>query len=70
MTKLREIRQKTGLRRDFVASKLGITPDHLGLLERGKTKLDLLKIEKLSEVFGISIEEMTQIALETVKGDG
>jgi transcriptional regulator with XRE-family HTH domain len=67
MTKLRQARQKAGLRRDYVACKLGITGDHLNLLERGKSKLDLLKIEKLAEIYGTSVADMTEIAIETLK---
>lgn len=69
MTTLRQARNNAGLRRNFVASKLGITADHLSLLERGKSKLDLLKIEKLSQIYGTSINEMTEIALKTIKGE-
>lgn len=69
MTTLRQARNKVGLRRDFVAGKLGITADHLSLLERGKSKLDLLKIEKLSEIYSTSVSEMTEIALKTIKGE-
>jgi len=67
MTQLRQARQKTGLRRDFVANKLGITADHLSLLERGKVKLDLLKTEKLANIYNITFEEMSKIALDTKK---
>lgn len=67
MTQLRQARQKVGLRRDFVANKLGISADHLSLLERGKVKLDLLKTEKLATIYNMSFEEMSKIALETKK---
>lgn len=68
MMKLREIRDERGFTRKFVAEKLGISPNHLTNLELGYTKLGLLKIEKLSQVYGVSIEEMEQIAKETYKG--
>lgn len=68
MTKLREARAKAGLKRNFVATKLGISPDHLNLLERGKAMLSLDKIETLAHLYQRSIEDMTKIALETKRG--
>lgn len=68
MTKLREVRENRGLRRDFVAAKLSISPDHLNLIERGKTALTLNKIEALANLYNMKFEEMAKIALETIKG--
>lgn len=68
MTKLREAREKSGLRRDYVASVLGITGDHLNLIERGKSNLNVAKIETLANLYKINFEEMARIALETWKG--
>jgi transcriptional regulator with XRE-family HTH domain len=67
MTKLREAREKAGLKRAFVADKLGISPDHLNLLERGKSNLSLDKVETLATLYRTDIGEMTKIAIETVK---
>lgn len=67
MMQLREAREKAGLKRNFVADKLGISPDHLNLIERGKTPLNLVRIETLANLYNISFEEMARIALETIK---
>jgi len=69
MTKLREARENAGLRREFVAEKLGISPDHLSLIERGKrTSLSLKRIAALANLYNIPFEEMARAALETAKG--
>ncbi|MHB9925377.1 hypothetical protein CF062_10880 [Clostridium botulinum] len=68
MTRLREAREKVGLRRNFVANKLEISPDHLNLIERGKTPLNLIRTEILANLYNISFEEMAKIALDTLKG--
>ncbi|MCX7884731.1 MAG: helix-turn-helix domain-containing protein [Caloramator sp.] len=67
MTKLREAREKTGLRRNFVAKELKITGDHLNLIERGKVDLKLSKIATLANLYNLSFEEMAKIAFETWK---
>jgi len=68
MSGLRMLREKKlGLKRAYVAEKLGITPDHLSNIERGGTPLKLLQIEKLSKIYGIEFEELARIALNTAK---
>lgn len=68
MTKLRQAREESGLKREFVANKLQVSPDHVNLLERGKVKLSIDKIETLAILYHKDIGEMTKIALETIKG--
>lgn len=67
MTRLRKARKKAGLERKFVADKLRISPDHLNLLERGKSPLTLLRVETLAGLYGMPFEEMAKIALEAIK---
>lgn len=67
MSILREARERAGLRRDYVARKLNISYDHMGLIERGKSKLDIEKIEALANLYNKSYEEMARVALETFK---
>lgn len=67
MSILREAREKAGLRRDYVAKKLNISYDHLGLIERGKIKLDIEKIETLACLYNKTYEEMARMALDTIK---
>jgi len=65
MSKLTEARDVAGYKPGFIAEKLGITYSQFNRLENGVSKLDKLKLEKLSELYKISIEEITQIAEET-----
>ena len=69
MTKLREVREGAGLKREFVAKHLGISGDHLNKIERGETALNLKKITTLSELYKVPVEEMAKIAIETIKED-
>ena len=68
MTKLREAREINGFERKYIAKKLGITADHLNVIERGTIALDLNKIELLAKLYNVTFEEMARIALETKKG--
>ncbi|OOM17155.1 helix-turn-helix protein [Clostridium saccharobutylicum] len=65
MKKLREIRENLGLRRDFVANKLGISPDYLSRLERGGARAKQSYIEKLSEIYRLPVDEIEDIAIIT-----
>lgn len=67
MTKLKETREKVGLKRDYVAQALGISGDHLNKIERGETPLSLKKMNTLSKLYHVTVEEMASIAIETVK---
>lgn len=65
MYELREIRESKGLKREFVAKKLGVCPDHLNVIERGKSLLNLLQIKKLSQIYNIPFGELAEKALRT-----
>lgn len=67
MTSLRKIREIKKIQRKHVAKYLDISPDHLSMIERGETKLDIERIEKLSILYNIPIGAMTIIALDTYK---
>lgn len=67
MTKLREAREKAGLRRKYVADILGISPDQLNVIERGKQQLSITRVETLATLYSIELGDMAKIALETWK---
>lgn len=67
MSKLTEARDVAGLKPSFVAEKLGISYSQFNRLENGISKLDKLKIEKLSQLYKIDIKKITQIAEESFK---
>lgn len=62
MSKLTEARETVGLKSSYVASELGITYSQFNRLENGISKLDKLKLEKLSELYKLGIKKITQIA--------
>ena len=59
---LKDLRKKSGLKAYKVAELLGISRVQLNNLEKGKYKLDRLKIEKLSEVYREDVETIQAIA--------
>lgn len=65
MESLRSIREKRGLKRNFVADNLGICPDHLNFIERGGTQAKEKYIEKLAEIYNLPLDEMKMISLAT-----
>lgn len=55
---IKDLRIEKGLKQEEVAEKLGISRSSYISLEQGKTDLNLSQAVKLSEVFGISLEEV------------
>lgn len=50
---LRQLREKHGLKRAFVAAQLGITPDHLNKIERGDAKLTDKNAGQLKQIYKV-----------------
>lgn len=67
MSELRKLREQKGLRREFIANKLEISPDHLSNIERGQTPLKLTQIKILAKAYDIDFGEMAEIALATIE---
>ncbi|EJP6471411.1 helix-turn-helix domain-containing protein [Clostridium botulinum] len=65
---LKDLRIESGLKARKVAEHLGISRTHLYNLEKGKYKLDKLKIEKLCKVYCKDIEELLSITNIKEKG--
>jgi putative transcriptional regulator len=65
---LKKLREESGIKAYKVAEKLGISRVQLNNIEKGKCKLDTLKIEKLSEIYGKSINEI-ELACEVTRGE-
>ncbi|KIN82153.1 helix-turn-helix domain-containing protein [Clostridium botulinum] len=58
---LKALRLESGLKAYKVAELLGISRVQLNNLEKGKYKMDKLKIEKLSEVYCKDVKEIQSI---------
>ncbi len=63
--KLKELRKKLKLSQAEVAERLGLAQSNYGLLENGSREITLSKLEKLAEVFGVSVGEL--LGLEGVQ---
>ncbi|MFH1187341.1 MAG: helix-turn-helix domain-containing protein [bacterium] len=55
---IKELRLKKGLSQTNIAEKIGISRTSYIAFEQGKTELNLSEAVKLTDVFGISLEEM------------
>jgi len=55
---IKDLRIKRGLRQKEIAEKLGISRSSYISFEQGKTELNFSQMVKLSDVFGISLEEV------------
>ena len=60
--KLKEARQKTGMTQDQVAEKIMVSRVTVSHWENGKTLPDIVSLISLSDLYGISLDEL-------VKGD-
>jgi len=65
---LKQLRNESGIKAYKIAEKLDISRVQFNNLEKGKYKIDMLKIEKLSEVYGKSINEI-KIACAVTRGE-
>jgi putative transcriptional regulator len=65
---LKQFREESGIKAYKIAEKLDISRVQLNNIENGKYKLDILKIEKLSKIYGKSIKEI-EIACEVASGE-
>lgn len=61
---LKDLRLNSGLKAYKVAELLGISRVQLNNLEKGKYKIDKLKVEKLSEVYCKDIDEIRAITIQ------
>lgn len=62
---LREIRNNSGLKSNWIAKQLGISRQQLYNLEEGKYKFSEDKIKKLSEIYRIPVSKIKSI----IKGE-
>ncbi|MEA3296113.1 MAG: DUF4065 domain-containing protein [Patescibacteria group bacterium] len=55
---IKSLRKKKGLRQEEIARKIGISRSSYISFEQGRTELNFSQIVKLSDIFGISLEEV------------
>lgn len=65
---LKQLREESGIKAYKIAEKLYISRVQFNNIEKGKYKLDKLKIEKLSEIYGKSINEI-EMACEVTQDE-
>ncbi|WP_279236993.1 helix-turn-helix domain-containing protein [Heliorestis convoluta] len=53
-TRLRTVREQSGLTQAELAEKAGVSPGLIGQLEQGKVQPSLRTIERISEVLGVT----------------
>ncbi len=63
---LKQLREESGIKAYKVAEKLYISRAQLSNIESGKYNVDMLKKEKLSKIYGKSIEEI-EMACEVTR---
>ncbi|PMD96436.1 hypothetical protein BWI97_11560 [Siphonobacter sp. BAB-5405] len=56
--KIRNIRHSKGYSQEYMSFELGISQTAYSRIELGKVKLDLIHLQRISEVFGIPIHEL------------
>ena len=56
--KIKNLREIKNFTQEFMAEKLGITQAAYSKLESGNTKIRYSKIEEISNIFGIKVEEL------------
>ena len=64
--KIKCLRQAQGWSQEEIAIKLGMSANGYGLIERGKTNVDLLRLEQIAELFGIDLAELCDLSEKNV----
>lgn len=57
-TKIRKVRELKGLSQENVAEELGMSVTGYGKIERNEVSVNVDKLTKLAEIFGVSIEQI------------
>lgn len=58
--KIRSIREMYQLTQEDMAEKMGVSPSAYAKLERGETKLSFDKLEKIAEIFKMTVTDLTK----------
>jgi transcriptional regulator with XRE-family HTH domain len=56
--KIRNIRELKDLKQEYVAKQLGISTRAYSKIETGETQLTIARLNEISQVFGIAVEEI------------
>lgn len=57
--RLKELRESRGITQTFIAKKLGFTSvSSYSMIEKGERRLDVINAKKLSEIFGVQMEDL------------
>lgn len=55
---IKAIRLEKGLKQEDIAEKLGLAPSNYGRVERGLTEISIGRLEKLAEIFEMSVNSI------------
>ncbi|MEQ1636180.1 MAG: helix-turn-helix transcriptional regulator [Methylococcales bacterium] len=59
--KIRLVRQLKGWSQEDVASKLDMSTNGYGSIERGETDVNLSRLEQIAEIFGIKLSDLLEL---------
>ncbi len=64
--KIRNIRQRKGYFQEYMSFELGISQTAYSRIELGKVKLDLIQLQRISEIFEVPLYELISQNEQTV----
>jgi putative transcriptional regulator len=57
--RLKDLRESRGITQTFIAKQLGFTSvSSYSMIEKGERRLDIVNAKKLSEIFGVKMEDL------------
>ena len=59
--KIRKVREVKGFPQEYIATNLNISPQAYGKMERGETKLDMDRLQKVADILEIELLELMQV---------
>ena len=62
--KIKFVRELRGYKQDFVATQLGISQNGYSKIERGETDVPYSRLEQISDVLDIAVEDLVSINKE------
>ncbi len=67
--RIRKLREAKDYSQEYVAEKLGMSPNGYGNIERNQVKVNLDRLEKIAEVLGCSVLDFIEQTCAVILGD-
>ena len=57
---IRKKRKRAGFTQQFLAEKADLTPNYIGLVERGEEHISLISLRRIAKALGVRVRELVR----------